>query len=94
MNTHDRFVSIYIYMPLNDRNWLCQNVVASTDQIDKEHRMIPHDAKDPFIVVHGFLWRKSDDYSCRRMSIYGSLNFGKREDILRIVDELEVSWQR
>jgi hypothetical protein len=55
--------------------------------------MIPHNAKDPLVVVGGCLRAKVNDNSCGRASIDYSFNLREAKHVLIVCYKLEGSGQ-
>ena len=51
MDTHDDLMSKNINMSLHQWHWLGEDVVASTNKVNVEHVVVPHNAEDSLIVV-------------------------------------------
>ncbi len=94
MDPHDRLVPVNVHMPLDDGDRLGQDVVADSDEVHEEHRVVPHDAEDALVIVHGFLGCKRDNYTSGRVSVDGAFYLREGEDVLGVVDELEGGRQR
>jgi hypothetical protein len=74
MHAHDDFVSVNVYMSLHERNWLGQDIIASTNQINIEDLVVSHHTEDSLVVIRGCLWCKGDNDTSLRFGINGSLD--------------------
>jgi hypothetical protein len=51
MHSHDDLVPIDINMSLHEGHWLGENVIASTNEVYIEYKVVPHNAEHSLIVV-------------------------------------------
>ena len=63
VDTHDDLVSININMSLHEWHWLGQNIVASTNEVNIENKMVSYNTKDSLIVVLSCLWVEFNYYT-------------------------------
>ena len=72
VDTHDDLVSININMSLHKWHWLGQDIVASTNKVNVENKMVPYNTKDSLIVVLGCLRVEFYYYTSLRVRFYGA----------------------
>ena len=92
MDTHYHFVSIDINMPLHKWHWLCQHIIASTNEVHVEHIVISYNAEDSLIVISGRLGIKLYDNSCLRMRLDNALSLGEGKNVSLVREEMERGW--
>ena len=93
MDTHDYLVSVDINVSLHKWNRLCQNVIACTNQVNIEHRVVPYSAEYPLIVVCSGLRSECNDDSCLGFCIDGSFDLRERKDIFIVGEKLGSCWE-
>ena len=93
MSPHDDFVPVRVHVSLHERNWLGQDVEASTDEVDVKYLVVADNAKHSVVIVSTDLWVKADDNSAEGMRLHNALSLGKAEDVALVSDELEAGGQ-
>ena len=82
-----------IDVSLTQRNWLGENIIASSNQIDEEDFVILDHTEDSFIVVACLAWVEVDDHSHRGQWFDDSFSHREGKCIALVSNELERCWQ-
>ena len=80
-------------MSLLKRNWLGQNIEASSHEINVDHLVIAYDAVDSLVVVAAHDWGKVDLNADKGVSLYNAFRHRETEDVEPIRQELEADWK-
>lgn len=89
MDTHYDFVSVYVDMSLHQGYGFRKYVVASSNQIDVQHNVIPHKAEDSLIIIHSLLRSECDNNASLGLGIGSAFHFRERKHVLAVGYELE-----
>jgi hypothetical protein len=65
VDAHDHLVSVDVHVALHQRDGLRQDVKAGSHEVHRKDLVVAHDAKNSFVVIHGFLRQKVNNDSRR-----------------------------
>lgn len=57
-------MSVDVDMSLHERHGLSEDIIAGTNEVHIEYRVVPYNTKHSFVVVSGRLRSESDYNSC------------------------------
>lgn len=89
MYSHDNLVPVYINMSLHKRNRFSQDIIASTNQVYVEDRVLSDEAEDPLVEVGRGGGGEGDDDPGAGVGRDLALDLGEAEEVLLVGQELE-----
>jgi len=78
---------------LHERNWLGQDVEASTDEVHVEHFVVAHNTEHSVVIVAANLRVEADDYSAEGVWLHDAFSLREAEDVALVSNELEAGRQ-
>lgn len=92
MDSHDNLVPVDVDVSLHQGHRLGKDIEASSDQVDEENLVVPHDAEHPLVVVRSRLRVELDDDPRLGPGFDRPLKLREGEHVRFVAEELESGW--